>query len=69
MSEEKKSVRILYTNYRGETALRTIVPEKIHFGETEWHPEPQWLLEAHDVEKGANRSFAMKDIRAWIGMS
>ena len=69
MSEENKSVRILYTNYRGETTLRTIVPDKIHFGKTEWHPEPQWLLEAHDVEKGANRSFAMKDIGAWIGLS
>jgi len=68
MSEENKTVRILYTNYRGETALRTIVPEKMLFGGTEWHPEPQWLLEAYDVEKGASRSFAMKDIRAWIGI-
>jgi predicted DNA-binding transcriptional regulator YafY len=69
MSEENRTVRILYTNYRGETALRIIVPQKILFGETEWHPEPQWLLEAYDVEKGASRSFAMKDIRAWIGLS
>jgi predicted DNA-binding transcriptional regulator YafY len=63
---EERAVRILYTNYRGETNLRRIVPERIHFGSTEWHPEPQWLMEALDVEKNATRSFAMKDIRAWI---
>lgn len=62
----EQSVRILYTNYRGETALRRIVPERIHFGNTDWHPENQWLLDAVDVEKNAVRSFALKDIRAWI---
>lgn len=30
-----------------------------------YHPEPQWILTAYDVEKGAVRGFAMKDIRAW----
>jgi predicted DNA-binding transcriptional regulator YafY len=63
---DEKTVRILYTNYRGETALRTVVPERIFFGSTEWHPEPQWLLEALDLEKGQSRSFAMKDVRAWL---
>lgn len=63
---EERTVRILYTNYRGETSLRQIVPERIHFASTEWHPEPQWLLDAFDVDKKATRSFAMKDIRAWI---
>lgn len=64
--EKEKAVRILYTNYRGETAFRSIIPDKIHFGTTEWHPESQWLLDALDVEKNENRTFAMKDIRAWI---
>lgn len=63
---ESKSVRILYTNYKGDTALRTIVPERVFFATTEWHPEPQWLLEALDVDKHQMRSFALKDIRAWI---
>lgn len=61
-----KSVRIVYTNYRGETAIRSIVPDRIHFASTEWHPDPQWLLDAFDLEKNAIRSFAMKDIRAWL---
>jgi len=64
--QDEKAVRVLYTNYRGETALRTIVPERMYFGSTEWHPEPQWLLEALDLEKGQNRTFAMKDVRAWV---
>ncbi len=66
MAEDAKAVRILYTNYRGETSLRNIVPEKIWFGATEWHPENQWILDGLDLEKGQNRSFAMRDIRAWI---
>jgi predicted DNA-binding transcriptional regulator YafY len=56
------AVKILYRNYRGETAVRQIVPFSIWFGSTEWHPEPQWLLEALDLDKKAKRSFALKDI-------
>jgi len=67
MTEIPESVRIVYTNYRGETAIRAILPRAIQFGATDWHPEPQWLLVAFDVEKQAERSFAMKDIRAWLG--
>jgi predicted DNA-binding transcriptional regulator YafY len=63
---EERTVRILYTNYRGETTLRRIVPERVHFASTDWHPKPQWLLDALDVERNAMRSFAMKDIRSWI---
>ncbi|RYY73303.1 MAG: hypothetical protein EOO52_18015 [Gammaproteobacteria bacterium] len=62
---QDKIVNIIYTNYRGETGLRKIIPEKIWFGSTEWHPEPQWLLDAVDTEKNAIRNFAMKDIQEW----
>lgn len=58
-------VMIRYTNYRGETADRRIVPQAIRFASTEWHPEPQWLLDAIDLDKGAARSFAMRDIQSW----
>lgn len=63
--EQEKCVSIVYTNYRGETATRTIVPESVYFGSTDWHPEKQWLLRAYDVEKQAYRDFAMKDIASW----
>lgn len=65
MTQKEKEVQILYTNYRGETGYRRIVPDKVWFGATEWHSEPQWLLDAHDLEKGALRNFAMKDIKEW----
>lgn len=61
----KKQVTITYTNYRGETGKRTIEPIKIWFGATKWHPEPQWLLDAIDIDKQAERSFALKDITSW----
>lgn len=54
-------VTLTYTNWRGETAERTIIPQGIWFGSTDWHPEPQWLLKAIDTEKGAERDFALKD--------
>lgn len=60
-----RAVRVVYTNYRRETSERTIVPERLWFGSTPWHPEPQWLLDALDLEKGERRSFAVADIHSW----
>jgi hypothetical protein len=57
-------VTLTYTNWRGETAERTILPQRVWFGATDWHPEPQWLLTAIDVEKGVERDFALKDFGA-----
>lgn len=64
----KQVVTILYTNYRKETSIRKIIPLKIWFGKTEWHPQYQWLLDAYDIEKNAKRSFAVKDIKSWLVM-
>jgi predicted DNA-binding transcriptional regulator YafY len=58
-------VTIRYTNYRGETSDRQIVPKQIRFVSTEWHHEMQWILDAFDIDKRAERSFAMKDILEW----
>lgn len=63
--EEKQIINIVYTNYRGETSVRKILPQKIWFGKTQWHPEEQWLLEAYDIKKQGDRSFAIKDIKAF----
>ena len=60
-----KAVRINYTNWRGETANRTIVPIEVWFGSTEWHTEEQWLLKALDIAKNTERDFALKDINDW----
>lgn len=52
-----------YTNYRGETRWRWFVPVELWTGSTEWHPEPQLLIKAYDVDKKAIRDFAVKSFR------
>lgn len=66
MEEENKQIKILYTNWRKETSIRTIIPKELIFSSNEWHKEKQWLMIAHDVEKNAERTFACKDIKAWF---
>ncbi len=65
-TNESHPIQIVYTNYKGETSVRRIIPEKIYFGSNEWHQEAQWLVGALDVDKNSNRTFAVKDIRAWF---
>jgi len=60
-------VRILYTNWRQQTAVRAILPLSLVFRRTAWHPGRQWILEAIDLERGQRRDFAMSGIRVWKG--
>lgn len=46
-------VVVVYKNWRGETAERTIKPIEIYWGSTEWHKQEQWLLKVWDIEKNA----------------
>ena len=50
---------VAYQNWRGEVAIREIKPICLWFGQTQWHPEDQWFLKAWDVEKQAERDFAL----------
>jgi predicted DNA-binding transcriptional regulator YafY len=59
---EGDAATIYYRNHRGELATRRILPQRMWFGSTKWHPEPQWLLDAHDLDKGVLRSFALRDM-------
>lgn len=66
MNDPKHRVLIDYTNHAGKRSVREISPLPVlTFGNTEWHPETQWLLDAVDVTKGDLRTFAMKDIHRW----
>lgn len=56
-----RPITMTYTNYRGETAKRTIVPVSVYWGKTIWRPEWQWVLNAFDVEKQETRTFALSD--------
>lgn len=60
-----KAVDVIYTNYRGDRLVRRIEPQRIWFGATDWHQEPQWLMDVFDIDRGAVRTFAMRDIEAF----
>lgn len=62
---EGNPVKIIYRNWKGVTGERTILPERIWWGSTEWHPEPQWMMRAFDLDKTEIRNFAMVDILSW----
>ena len=64
--KKEQQVKILYTNWKGKTSYRNIIPKSIEFKSTEWHKEKQWILEAFDVDKQAERGFSLKDIKEWI---
>lgn len=54
-------ISFLYTNYRGEVGLRKVVPRRLAFERTKWHAVPQWILYAFDLDKDAERGFALRD--------
>lgn len=58
---EAAQITMTYRNWRGEVAQRTIRPVALWFGRTDWHPEPGWLLNAWDCDKGERRDFALAD--------
>jgi predicted DNA-binding transcriptional regulator YafY len=62
MGKENPPLIFKYKNWEGKEAVRKVRPMKIWYGKTEWHPEEQWLLKAWDLDKDAERNFALKDI-------
>ena len=54
-------MKVKYTNYKRETAIRDVEPlGSPYWGSNEWHPEPQWLLPVFDIEKKEKRDFALQ---------
>ncbi|WP_017998110.1 hypothetical protein [Paracoccus sp. N5] len=51
-----------YKNWRGELSVRRVLPLKIWFGASTWHPEEQWFMQAKDLDKSEVRDFALVDI-------
>lgn len=48
-----------YTNWKGQRATRRALPSSICWASTDYHPRPQWLMTARDLEKGVTRDFAL----------
>jgi hypothetical protein len=69
VTEPGKYVRVLYTNYKGETAWRHIqpldIPPRRTTPDDQYHPNT-WVLEVWDLDKNAQRSYALKDIHKWV---
>lgn len=56
-----ETIRFAYTNYRGEPSVRTVIIRRFWFGSTEYHPDKQWMFTAYDLDRKANRDFALCD--------
>ena len=60
------SIKVKYKNYQNITSIRTIIPQQIHYGSTDYHTKEQWLLDVWDCEKDAQRTYAMMGILEFI---
>lgn len=69
MPDLSQAAIIGYTNWKGRYGVRRILPLRIYWGRNQWHDEPQWLLDAQDLDKAAVRSFAVKHIVFWNPLS
>jgi len=60
---EKDTITFTYKNYKGDFSERTVIPERIKYGYSQYHgPHDLCLLWAYDVNKEQYRDFAIKDI-------
>jgi len=55
-------LNFVYKNWKNKTGMRVVIPENMWYGSTEFHKEEQWFLKAFDIEKSADRDFAVKGI-------
>jgi predicted DNA-binding transcriptional regulator YafY len=58
-------VTFWYNNWKGKSSSRHVIPGRIFYGSTPYHPEPQWLMECWDLAKKETRTFSLKDISSW----
>jgi hypothetical protein len=58
-----RRVSFSYMNYKGKISRRRAVLIGIYWGSNKWHSKPQWLVKGEDLDKGAIRTYALKDIR------
>lgn len=61
MTDHRRTIHVTYTNWRGRTRTREVLPQSVRYGATKHCPQPQWLLTAIDVETGESRDFALQD--------
>lgn len=55
-------ISFTYTNWKGVTKKRRAVINRLFWGNNEFHPVPQLLVDGYDLDKTALRTYALKDI-------
>lgn len=59
------TIEFEYKNHAGKVATRRVVILDYRFGKTPYHNDrEQWFLHGHDVDKVAERTFAIADMSA-----
>ena len=59
-------IKVKYKNWQGEIGIRNIIPFTVHYGHTDYHKINQWLMDVWDVDKDAQKTYAMLDIIEFI---
>lgn len=54
--------RFNYTNFRGKLEGRRGQMIRVEFGANEYHPEPQFFFRMLCLDRGEERTFAVRDI-------
>lgn len=57
-----KPITFTYTNWRGTTSVRHVVILSVEYGTTPHHNAAQWFVRCFDIDKKAERTFALSDI-------
>jgi len=61
-SDQMQKVKFTYTNWKGKTRQRQAIFYKFFLGSNQYHPTQQWLVTGYDLEKEAERTFALENI-------
>ena len=57
-----ETLKFKYKNWQGVVGVRNVKPIRVWYGKTEYHKGKQWFLKAQDLDKNAERDFALKDV-------
>lgn len=64
INELKKGdvISFKYKNWKGETSIRNVIFKGLSYGNNKYHIDDQFLMNGFDLEKLADRTYAVKDI-------
>ena len=74
MNSEKNTneyLKFRYKNWKGEVSDRTVIPITILVKSSPYHNDgkPCWIMVAYDVNKMANRDFALSGVEQYYSLS